>query len=482
MNSLKIIIQATKSDKGLENEYSSFHPDQENLEVRSTIDDERDIPKKAGDKDAFSIQITKNYRVYSLIIGTSDVGGRPGFYSIRLYGPKNVNLKNFEDILYQIKEKYLSYPSTKTQQSQNYDEILSAIVPEVNTSNFIFFKNSENYVCYYDNVSSSLATIFNSKGVHLTNKLYAFQRPKEGQSSISEFRSFDELTNKLKEIEISGELRLLNEIKINNQRVEFDNRQKEITLLCYKDNIIDYILSDEGIRKIDRLTGSINIERKYITPMPRPYRVDKPAKRSFSDQYGGLILGCLMSFIIGCAGCYFLFSENYYPFEVFQAEFDTNGGNTTSEHKNELSELDTITFSARGEGTTYVADQPRFSNYSFKYAANRWSYRNNDKSNNDHDFYSTSLDNFEYKVKKFENKDKKNLIKALVQASGHEVIDKPITESQKTAIAASKSTESNQKKVVSKEKATIQNEPKNISDMTVSPLKVTPSKKDDKKN
>lgn len=414
MNSFKIIIQGTKSDNGLATEYSSFYPDPLNTELQATIEDERDIPKKAGDKDAFSIQITKNYRVYSLIIGTSDVGGRPGFYGFRLYSPKNVILKNFEPILYQIKEKFFSYPSTKTQQSQSYEEILSVIDSDVHNTDFVFLEGSGNYVCYYDSTSFSLVSIFNSNRVYLTNKLYAFPSSTKGQSSISEFNSFDDLTYKLKETELRGELRLLTEIRINNQVVEFDNRQKSITILSYKDDRIDYKLHRDGIHRIDPLTSAGIIEHKS-PPRTNPSPIHKSGVNTSSDRYTGVIVGCILSFAIGCAVCFLLFSESIFPFDFSRPESSLNYELVSTSQNHEVPSLDSITFLpiVKDGDTTFNGVQQQISHYTFKFEDNKWTYKNNNESVGYKDFKAADADNFEYQPVKFNLKDKQKLEEAL---------------------------------------------------------------------
>ncbi len=411
---MKLIIQATKSDRGLVTEYSLFQPGREDTEIESTLIDERDIPRKAGEKPVLSTQITKSYRVYSLIIGTSDVGGRSGFYSIRLYCPKNLNIKNFESTLFKIKERYFSYASTKTQESQNYNDILSTIVSEENINNFAFLKESENYVCFYDNVTTSLATIFNSKGVHLTKILYAFPIAASRQSSISEFRNFDELIEKLKETEIRGELQLLTEIKVNNQIVEFDNRQKAVTILSYENDRIDYRLHKDGIQAIDPMTSAKIIERKSI-PRRSPSPVHTSEVNTSFDRSAGLIVGCFLSFFIGCAVCFVMFSEKIYPFVFSPPESSTTHLNGSNDQRDEFSGLDTITFSSNVKDgkTTFTAVQPSISNYTFRYTDNRWTYKNNNESGGYKEFQSSKLDNFEYQPVNFIEKDQQLLAEAL---------------------------------------------------------------------
>ena len=66
--------------------------------------------KLSNQSDVYAVQLTKNFRVYSLIVtNVSDFVGGAGFYAIRLYAPKENPLNNFVVILDDLKNKYLDY-------------------------------------------------------------------------------------------------------------------------------------------------------------------------------------------------------------------------------------------------------------------------------------------------------------------------------------------------------------------------------------
>jgi hypothetical protein len=106
MNQFVIIIQETTA--GSNQQFVSTHIDINSPEIKGTITDERTLASQLANlSDVYSVQVTKNYKVYSLIVTNStDFIGRSGYYAIRLYGPKGINLSNFENILANIKEKY----------------------------------------------------------------------------------------------------------------------------------------------------------------------------------------------------------------------------------------------------------------------------------------------------------------------------------------------------------------------------------------
>ena len=109
MNQFGLIIEETTAGSNLQ--FVSSLLDINSPEIKETLTDERTLASQLANlSDVYSVQVTKNYKVYSLIVtNLTDFLGRSGYYAIRLYGPKGVNLTNFENILANIKEKYNNY-------------------------------------------------------------------------------------------------------------------------------------------------------------------------------------------------------------------------------------------------------------------------------------------------------------------------------------------------------------------------------------
>lgn len=426
MNSFQIIIQETKSDNGLETVFSTLISELDNSEIKETLVDERDIPSQAGDKVAFIAQTTKSYKVFSLIEGMSDIGNRSGYYIIHLYCPKSISLPNFERILFNIQEKYLSYPPTKTQDSQNYNDLLSAIIFDSDTNNYVVIKNTSNYFCYYDKDNSNLGTIFNSKEIFLVNKIYAFQRPKEEKPENFDFKPFSGLQAKIKEIEINGDIRLLNKITINNQSIDFNSRLNNLVVLSFNNDKIEFIPKNNAVIKSSSTAGIIIEEKKQKkTPIVNP----NPPKKTFMDKHGLLLIGCLLSLFIG-----FGISYQFFPRIIVKTETIQSEPNAAS-----------ITFIVNKDGndSTYTAEQRQFEKYTFKYANNKWYYKNNQNANGYVDLYTETIKTFEYDNIIFTDIDQKMLIEALNAKSNYKIENKPKIDSNNSAMDSIKKTDKN---------------------------------------
>ena len=147
MNLFGLIIQRTTS--GLNDMFVSDNLKEirNSSDIEKTTDDENKYATKlANQSDVYTVQLTTNYRVYSLVItDATDSFGRAGFYAIRLYAPKKYPLAKFEIILQQINNKYLEFNSNGTpKSSQEYNNLLSEIPLEVNQQDFIHIKSNDN--------------------------------------------------------------------------------------------------------------------------------------------------------------------------------------------------------------------------------------------------------------------------------------------------------------------------------------------------
>ena len=209
MNQFGLIIQETTAGSG--QQFVSAHLDVDNPEIKETITDERFIATQLANlTDVYSVQITKNYKVYSLIV--TDLGdflGRSGYYAIRLYGPKGVNLTNFEIILDDIKKEYNKYTNSNNVNNQNYDAILSSIlIIENERKNFISQKSDVNCYYYFEETNTTLSTVFNTKGINLVHKVYAFNKEKAvGENSAVSLglKPYTPINSSQKEINIIKE-------------------------------------------------------------------------------------------------------------------------------------------------------------------------------------------------------------------------------------------------------------------------------------
>ena len=135
MNSFGLIIQRTNagfSDVFISDNLKEIR---NNNEIDKTAKDEREFSTRlANQSEVYTLQITTNYRVYSLVnTDITDFVGGAGFYAIRLYTPKKYPSANFEENLQLINKKYLEYERNGTpKNSQDYNILLNYNIHPVN--------------------------------------------------------------------------------------------------------------------------------------------------------------------------------------------------------------------------------------------------------------------------------------------------------------------------------------------------------------
>ena len=307
MNNSGIIIQNLKGN-GLDfNVFPSSEVLELKLKFNNPIEDERETPGKAGDKPIFVLHNTKNYKIYSLIIGTSD-GGRAGFYAIRIFIPINYVLQNFITILNEIQSKYLVNPNSISSDSHIYNETLLRIKDNSKlTSNYIIIDNSinNNFIYYDNNNITSIETIFNSNGTNCFQKLFAFQKP-NNETNLKDEISINNVVyhkyivnNTYQEIKIKGQLDLLKKIKLNGIEVNFNRDTDELILFKKESDKVEYLLKENGVKELDSFGNEVTISReeKYFE-INQKKRNKKPNK-SFFEKYGiWLILSGIVIIII----------------------------------------------------------------------------------------------------------------------------------------------------------------------------------------
>ena len=302
MNNIGIIIQKLQGN-GLD--FNVF-PNIEVLELKNKFnnatEDERDTPGKVGDKPIYVLQNTISYKIYSLIIGTRD-GGRAGFYAIRIFIPVNSILQNFTTILNEVHSNYLSNPNSITNDSQIYNESIIKVKGNCKMgSTYVIIDNLiNNKFIYYDsNNIAAIDSIFNSKETNYFNKLFAFQKPNNAdeikdeisiQNIVYQKYNFNE---DFQEIKIKGRLDLIKKIKVNGKELDFNGNSDDLVLLIKKSDKVEYLLKENGIKKVNEFSNEITISiiRRNISD---------PPQHSFFKKYGtwiifacGLILLLLM--------------------------------------------------------------------------------------------------------------------------------------------------------------------------------------------
>lgn len=424
MNQFGLIIQETTA--GSNQQFVSAHLDINSPEIKETITDERTLASQLANlSDVYSVQVTKNYKVYSLIVtNLTDFLGRSGYYAIRLYGPKGVNLTNFESILANVKEKYNNYTKSNTLNNQNYEDILSSIlIIENDRKNIVSLKSAMNFFYYFDDANSTLSTVFNTKGVHLVHKIYAFNKNKAVNESIaltSGLKSFSQINASQKEINIVNNYGVLNELKINDQLIDFNPNLTEFNVLCQNNDVVVYNAKDDKTYKT--ITNNfISIEKKFV-PRPQPqntYHSSNNHKKKNNANAMYLIVG-LMVLVIGGEIFYFLLKSG---------ETETVETSGTNYNPNPISQPEEIkpkeiVFEKKPYNKTsdfeYTTSFPKLRNYKFVFAGNKWSYIDKNKPGSIIDFNIKVLDN---EVFNLSTSEKDSVISKLVDISKHDVLD-----------------------------------------------------------
>ena len=415
MNSVKVIIQSTKTDRGLEIEYNSFDSSFSLNELKESLIDERDIPSKANDKDALCVEISGAFRIYSLIIGILDIEGRPGYFAIKLFCRKNRIIQNFESILYQLKSKYEANQKSGNFHNSNYTDIISAAVEESNNQNPLVLQQQGKYFCYYEKETQQLERYFNSDIIYLVEKLYAFQKPLQQENERGNLKLIQTLEQKVSRTKITGDLNLVNEVKINKQQIDFDPNQNSIVVLLLDNENMNYQISSKAETR--KIGDEIQVFKKYVEP-----KKPKTAEKS----YLGFLLGCLLGLIIGVGFGYFLLPD-FINEPLALPTIDMSGQTITP---------DSVIFERNGNKFTTV--HQAFKDYSFKYTDGKWSFSSEKSEGNFTNFYRSSIDSIIYEGKTLTEDLKKEFFASLEKIAEQKVLDKEKTDqgSKKTEAKA----------------------------------------------
>ncbi|MEI6312721.1 MAG: hypothetical protein WCP57_10720 [Bacteroidota bacterium] len=416
MNQFGIIIQETTA--GSNQQFVSTHLDINTPEIKGTITDERTLASQLANlSDVYSVQVTKNYKVYSLIVTNStDFIGRSGYYAIRLYGPKGINLTNFEIILANIKEKYNHYTKMNTLKNQSYEDILSSIILEgKDRNNIVSIKSAMSYFYYFDDANSNLGTIFNTNVVHMVYKIYAFNKNKAVDESIAltaGLKSFSQINTSQKEISMNNNWGLLNDLKINDQSIDFNPNLTEFNIICQNNDVVLYNTNDDKTYKTIN-NNFISIEKKFIAPPGPPKTPPGSGPRPDSDNPNTMyiILG-LMVLLIG-GGIFYILRPDQ-PRVVILDDEPTNVHDT--KHKDTISrtfDINVQSYKNSRDSTYRFLNYPPLKDLIFVFTKEKWSYRKSNETNWIF-FYRNTLD-----VYNLSRKDKGSIIQKLEVKSGH---------------------------------------------------------------
>ncbi len=419
MDRFYLIIQITTT--GLQTEYHSPGIDPQDDEIQKTITDERaHVTQISRDSDVYSIQITKNYRVYSLIVTDTDKFGRSGFYELKLYGPGNYPIDNFIVVLQTIKEIY-----NQTKSKEEYDAILSSILVTENNKEeeFIVINqllNKDHFIYFEENKIEFLKTTFKDKGVYLSNKVYALDKNKAaGENTVLNvgLEPFDTVRYKI--VEIHNPYNVLKDVWVNNIVLKSRGYNHKQQLLLNQEDILTYSTTDDD--RVQMLVGNIlNVQRK---PQPQnviqhsPYTSQR--KKSFFKENGVYLLALII--MISAVGF------GYYKDPTFLGLLPTNPtvGEMPEELKNENenSVKDSIPKLFR---KSIVENNPQFvpireglNHYTFSIISDKWQFKNSKSPNVYKDFDLTVVAKLDVKDSlPFNSEEQIKFIAALEKESG----------------------------------------------------------------
>lgn len=261
---IKIFIQQTEDGARVVypmgfNEFSS-----ENNQYQFFLKDEA---HKADYADAYCLQISKNFKVYSLISSEiKDYLGRSGsFFAIRLVVPKQKSIDGVESLLNNIKDRYKKHYEDKAMSTLNFQDLTDAIVDStLNNSNNTISYGIDKEAFIFKDTSTSLNTIFNNDAINLIKCLYVFNKDKTDKVIFERMLPFSDVINISRRIQVVSN-GLLQALKVNGIEIDYPNNSNSFELLTTTDSIVTYKKIDE--KEFNTEYGnSISLSRKYVAP------------------------------------------------------------------------------------------------------------------------------------------------------------------------------------------------------------------------
>jgi hypothetical protein len=391
MNSIGLIIQRTTS--GLNDMFVSDNLKEirSSIEIESTTDDENKYATKLANQSVvYSVQLTKNYRIYSYInTDATDTFGRAGFYAIRLYTPKKNRLTNFEERLNLINNKYVEFEKNGiSKNSQDYSELLKLEINfEINQQEFICLKSKENAFFLYDINNTQLSNLFNEKSISFYNKVYAFNKEKAVATDLIKsigLIEFNSSFNNLKEVLINNPYRVLKELKVNTISLDFRSEITEFSVVLKSGDNLEYNTTDNP--KFKFVTGlNVIIEKKQIAHS-KPNNQNQYKKNGFWEE-NGIYLTILFLTLILAGGAWYYFEEN--------ENKETKTNVIIVENTETKIDSTNIEFEFDGnskDSSVFKTSYSKLNKYRFRLDNKKWSYKNTHGKNKYVSFYKTNLD------------------------------------------------------------------------------------------
>lgn len=261
--------------------------------------DEREVAQISNKGGLFIIYNNQASKVYSYVDDSvTDASGRNGFFAIRLIIPSTKNLKNVNEVLLNIANKFKTYLKQNDFQNQNYDDILNSVVIEEEKQLILVPETEKAKFYHYMDGFSKINDLINSEGLKSFEKVYFFDKNTAVDSSNAETLGLKKAASSSVKIKVNNPDNYLEAIKVNDQEVNF-NRKSEFSILCKNSDKITY--KEVGDKKWKPLTGNLLEVRKPASIEPKP----RPSSSSKSAPISGYIIIGAIGLILGGAGGYF---------------------------------------------------------------------------------------------------------------------------------------------------------------------------------
>lgn len=325
MSNFEIIIQETTA--GLNTMFRSHHSLLGDEDLSKILEDERIDSVQVQKKSIFySVRVTKNCRVYSLIDPKiTDNFDRSGYRVTHLISTnKLIGDQNFVKTLELIADKFNEYKSNGMLGEQDYSGILQSI-KEVKYSSFVCFQGYKKYYTTFHKAGvSSLNETLNSKNIFLAEKIYAFEEEVFNES-IAKSLGLQKLEGELfKEYKVSYDAGYLKRIIVDNKEI---NQFPGNELVFLTDQSATPIAEFGKDNKRQNIIKEVSYFRRPSEPKPK---ID--GRPQISKNLGAIIIaGFLVLFIV--AGL--LFSFDIFP-------FNKSNDDNYYEHNQEISKKGSI--------------------------------------------------------------------------------------------------------------------------------------------
>ncbi|MDG4950764.1 hypothetical protein NLM59_07490 [Weeksellaceae bacterium KMM 9724] len=295
------------------------------------IDERTDSAQIAPNGVYYSVMNYNNIKVYSFINASiKDVSKRDGFYAVRLLVGASSNIKNVENVLNKIAQRYHNSIQTNSQAIQDYKDILAEA--QVETNKIIKSRELSSSDKYYflKDAGQSVSELLNSKAASYVNLLYIFKNGEAIPNAISHFnfQPAQQLETRLNIISVDNSSAHLSKILINNQEVS-GSLGEQIKLLVHQNDEIISINKDNERTLHSPNHSHIKIAGPRLRDIPESRSNNQRNMEDFSPRSFMLGAGLvLLLAALSLGGLYFL------KYKPLQKEI--------KEKQNEISNLDEV--------------------------------------------------------------------------------------------------------------------------------------------